>query len=70
MNMSGLFVFKAPGKDEWTAYDGRVDEKREYIKAVDREVMCKTPIKLGVFDTEADAWLCVSELQRKEKNNG
>jgi hypothetical protein len=71
--MSGLFVFKVPGKDQWTAYDGRVDEKMNhvYIKGViDREVMCKTPVKLGVFDNEADAWLCVNELQRKEKNNG
>ena len=72
MDMSGLFVFKAPGKDIWTAYDGRVDEKMQHIYVrgvIDREAMCRTPIILGSFDNEADAWLCVNELQRKEKKN-
>ena len=76
MNLSGLFVFKVPGQDEWVAYDGRVSEEQPEVMLPSRcspwssNTVCRIPIELGRFDTEADAWLCVNELQRKEKNNG
>lgn len=67
MNTSGLFVFKIPGKDQWQVYDGRVPTGQMEMR-MGSPVLVKSPIKLGVFDTEADAWLCINELQRKENN--
>ena len=85
MNFSGLFVLQSPQSvwndkrdkytDEWIAYDGRGSEQTPEVMLDGRcspwlsNTVCRIPIVLGKFETEADAWLCVNELQRKEKKN-